>query len=367
AAIALASEGLPRARRPIVFGLVGAAAEAGAVLGPLYGGIIIELLGWRWIFWTNLPVVAVLLAVLVAVPESHGSRGKLDIAGGLLLAGGLSLVTVALAQKTLFAVDSPAPYGAAAAGVALLVTLIVVESKAAEPVFQRTLFLARSFAAAMSAQFLIGTALILALVTVPLMADTVLGQSPLEGGLRLMRFTGAIPVGAVLGGFAVRRLGVRPPIFVGLALGAGGLLLMGTWDATIADPEMSLHLVVGGLGFGLVIAPLVVSALDTATDDYRGTAAAWITVSRMLGMTLGLAALSAWGMDQFQGLTADLPFPLPTAGESNAAFSARVDAYEAGVTGASFEVFQAFFRAGAGLTLAAAVPAFFLPNRQTVH
>ncbi|MEE8519706.1 MAG: MFS transporter, partial [Dehalococcoidia bacterium] len=195
AAIALASEGLPRARRPIVFGLVGAAAEAGAVLGPLYGGIIIELLGWRWIFWTNLPVVAVLLAVLVAVPESHGSRGKLDIAGGLLLAGGLSLVTVALAQKTLFAVDSLAPYGAAAAGVALLVALIVVESKAAEPLFQRTLFLARSFAAAMSAQFLIGTALILALVTVPLMADTVLGQSPLEGGLRLMRFTGAIPVG----------------------------------------------------------------------------------------------------------------------------------------------------------------------------
>ena len=182
--------------------------------------------------------------------------------------------------------------------------------------------------------------------------------------LQLMRFTGAIPVGAVLGGFAVRWTGVRPPALIGLALGAVGLFLMGTWDQSISDPRMSLHLFVAGLGFGLVIAPLVVSAIDAASDDYRGTAAAWITVSRMLGMTLGLAALSAWGMDQFQVLTVDLAFPLPTAGESSAAFNARVDIYESGVISASFEVFQAFFRVGAGLTIAAMVPTFFLKYRR---
>ena len=113
-------------------------------------------------------MVALLLAVLISVPESHGSRGKLDFKGGLLLAGGLSLLTVALAQRSLFSVDSVLPYAVAAGGVLLLLMLVLVEARATEPLFNRTLFLARTFAAAMSAQFLIGAALILALVTVPI-------------------------------------------------------------------------------------------------------------------------------------------------------------------------------------------------------
>ena len=75
AAIALAGEGLPVARRPIVFGIIGAAAEAGGVMGPLYGGAIVEWLGWRWVFWTNLPVVAVLAVAFFAVPEAARARG----------------------------------------------------------------------------------------------------------------------------------------------------------------------------------------------------------------------------------------------------------------------------------------------------
>ena len=110
-----------------------------------------------------------------------------------------------------------------------------------------------------------------------------------------MRFTGAISVGAIVGGYAVRRFGSRPPAFAGLALAAVGFLLMATWNETIADPNLSLHLAIGGLGFGLVIAPLVVSAVDAAHEGYRATAAAWITAARMFGMTAGLAAMSAMG------------------------------------------------------------------------
>jgi len=367
AAIALAGERLPHARRAIVFGIVGAAAEAGAVLGPLYGGILIELLGWRSIFWTNLPVVAVLLAAMVAVPEIAGSRGKLDVAGGVLLALSLALVTGSLAQRSLFAIDAVLPFAIAAAGVAAIVSLAVVERRAAEPIVARALFVTRRFAGAMSAQVLVGAALIMALVTVPLMTDTVLGREPLEGGLRLMRFTGAIPLGALLGGYVVRWVGVRAPTVVGLLFGAVGFLLMSTWDATIADPQLSLHLAIGGFGFGLVIAPLVLSAVESASERYRGTAAAWVTVSRMLGMTLGLAALSAWGMGEFQLLTAGLEFPLPIAGEGAEAYQARIAAYEAGVANASFEVFRASFRVGAGLSVAAIVPALLIGHRQAVE
>ena len=362
-AIALASERLPAARRPIVFGIVGAAAEMGAVLGPLYGGTIIHLLGWRWIFWTNLPVVALLLVAVAAVPTVRAAGGRLDVRGGLLLAAGLALVTVAVAQRSLFDAGALLPYAVGGGGIAALALLLHVERRAVEPVLSGALFLSRRFAAAMSAQLLVGGALIMALVTVPLMTDTVLGEQPLEGGLRLMRFTGALPLGAVAGGYAARWLGPRLPTLLGLATGAAGLLLMSTWDVAIRDPQLSLHLVIGGFGFGLVIAPLVLSAVDVAEDAYRGTAAAWITVARMLGMTLGLAALSAWGMGHFQLLTADLAFPLPAAGEAALAFNARVAAYQEGVAGASFEVFTAFFRAGAALSVAAMVPALLLPGR----
>ena len=359
-AIALASERLPAARRAIVFGIVGAAAETGAVLGPLYGGAIIEWLGWRWIFWSNLPIVALLLLALVAVPEIKGSGGKLDLRGGLLLAAGLALVTGSLAQRSLFNLDSVVPFAVVVAGVASLVALVAVEARAAQPVVAKALFLTRRFAAAMSAQLLVGAALIMALVTVPLMTDTVLGEKPLEGGLRLMRFTGAIPFGALFGGYIIRWTGVRIPTVMGLLLSATGFGLMSTWDPTIAEPDLTFHLAIGGFGFGLVIAPLVLSAVESAGEHYRGTAAAWITVSRMLGMTLGLAALSAWGMSEFQLLTTSLEFPLPLAGETQAAFDARAAAYEAGVSNASFEVFTSFFRAGAALSLAAVVPALFI-------
>lgn len=365
-AIALAGERLPAARRAIVFGIVGAAAETGAVLGPLYGGVLIHLLGWRWIFWTNLPVMGVLLLATVAVPEIKGSGGRLDLKGGVLLAVGLALITASLAQRSLFGASSVVPFVVVGLGGAALGLLVIVESRAVEPIVTKTLFLTRRFAAAMTSQLLVGAALIMALVTVPLMANTVLGQDPLEGGLRLMRFTGAIPFGALLGGYAIRWTGVRIPTVVGLLLAATGFFLMSTWDESIADPMLSSHLVLGGFGFGVVIAPLVLSVVESASDDYRGTAAAWVTVSRMLGMTLGLAALSAWGMGEFHLLTSGLEFPLPFVGESNAAFHGRIDAYNSGVSAASLEVFTAFFRVGAGLALAAIVPALFIENRQPV-
>ena len=360
AAMALASEGVSPARRSVVFGVVGAAAEMGSVLGPLYGGVIIDLVGWRWIFWANLPLGALLLLGLLAVPETSRHRARLDVPGGLLLAAGLVLLTVALAQRSTFGLGSPLPYVLMGSGVTLLALLVVAERRASQPILSRVLFLSRPFTTAFSAQLLVGGALIMALVTVPLMTGTVLGESPLEGGLRLMRFTGAIPVGAVLGGYAARWLGLRLPTLAGLGLGALGFWWMSGWGLDIADPSLSMHLVTGGLGFGLVIAPLLTVAVNAGGESYRGTAVAFMTAARMLGMTLGLAALSAWGMGHFELLTAGLAFPLQEAGESMAAYQERLAAYEAGVADASIEVFTAFFRIGAALCAAAVVPVLWM-------
>ena len=364
AALALATEGVPIIRRSLVVGIVGAAAEMGSVLGPLYGGVIIDLVGWRWIFWANLPLSGLLMVGLLAVKEASSGfsngRARLDIAGGLLLAGGLAALTVALAQRSFFGGASALPYALAASGLTLLAFLVIVEGRAGHPLLNRALYLSRPFVAAFSSQLLVGGALIMALVTVPLMTDTVLGKSPLEGGLRLMRFTGAIPVGAVIGGYVSRWVGHRLPTLVGLGLGALGFLWMSGWGLDISEPALTLHLATGGLGFGLVIAPLLATAMNAGGEEYRGTAAAFITVARMLGMTLGLAALSAWGMGYFQVLTVELSFPLPVAGETAAAFAERITAYQQGVANASLSVFSAFFRVGAGLSVAAAIPALWM-------
>lgn len=364
AALALASARAPAARRSVVLGVVGAAAEAGSVLGPLYGGLIIDLAGWRWIFWANIPLGALLLAGLLAVKEAPLRRSRLDLRGGALATGGLALVTLALGQPSTFTFASPFSFGLLASGLTLLGLLVVAEGHVSQPLFHGTLFLSRPFLAAFTTQLLVGGALIMALVTVPLMTDTVLGHPPLEGGLRLMRFTGAIPVGAVLGGYASRWLGTRIPTILGLGLGALGFLWMSGWDLAIGEPALSLHLLTGGLGFGLVIAPILTVAVNAGGQEYRGTAAALITVARMLGMTLGLAALSAWGMGHFRALVAGLPLPLPAAGETAGLFQERLTSYQSTVTGSALAVYSAFFRTGAWLSLAAALPALLMYERR---
>jgi hypothetical protein len=372
AALAIGSTHSPWRHPAIVLGVIGAAAEAGAVLGPLYGGAIIHWWGWRWIFWSNLPVVALLLAATISMGERERlTKRTLDIPGGLLLAGALALVTVGLAQRGIYRAHDGGLAGALgwpaallAGGLALAVALVVVERRSSAPLLAPRLVLAPRFIAAWSTQLLVGGALIMALVTVPLMTDTVFGKSPLEGGLRLMRLTGAIPIGAVLGGISTRWVGTRTPTVGGLLLAALGLWLMSGWDAAIAEPALSIHLAIAGFGFGLVIAPLLAEAIGAGGDEDRGAAAAFITVSRMLGMTLGLAALSAWGMGYFQVLTAELAFPLPLPGEAAQVFEARQAAYAQAVGNASMSVLTAFFLTGAVLSLAAIVPALLMGHRQ---
>lgn len=360
AAITIACDRIPRHRWPVVFGVIGASAEAGAVLGPLYGGIITDWIGWRWIFWTNIPLVTVLASLAIVIPKSRRSQGRLDLLGGLLLATGLVLIVVGLGQRALFHFDSMMAIALVSAGVLVVLALVIVERRAEVPIVATALFRQKVFVAALSTQFLVGGALVLALVTIPLMANTILSLSPLEGGLRLMKMTGAIPIGVVLSGYLVRRVGVRIPTLIGLILALGALLLMSTWDTTTSDPYLSIHLAGAGLGFGLVIPPLIVSAIDVSSDSSWSTSAAWSTASRTFGMSIGLAVLTAWGMNYFQMLASGLTFPALMSLGSDATFEAQITTYELGIADASLRVFSWFFRIGALLVGLALIPAMYL-------
>ena len=197
------------------------------------------------------------------------------------------------------------------------------------------------------------------------MTDTILGGEPLDGGLRLLRLTVMIPIGAVLGGYLYQRFGYRPPALLGVALMALGFGLLGRWTLDIVEPWATLDLMAGGLGFGLVIAPVTVAVLDNTTDDQKATGSGLVTVMRMLGMIVGLSVLSSWGQNHFEHLVGTFDLPLRLAGESLEAFEARAAAYEDSVLAATLEWFQDVFFVALVVAAAAVVPALWLGRRRS--
>ena len=355
--LAIASTVLPERQRGMALGIIIGAAEAGSMLGPAYGGAIIKFLDWRWIFWLNIPQSAVLFLALIWLPNAPNRQGRVDYLGGALLAASLLLLSLALSQEGLFTLSSPTPFIIGAPALLLAGALVVVERRAWQPLLSSVLFRSRAFLTANLTQLLEGVALIIAMVTVPLMAATVMGKEPFTGAMWLLRMTAAIPVGAVLGGRLLMVLGVRPVAVMGLGLTALGLFLVSTWDLDVSEPWLTLHLVIAGLGFGLNNTPVMTLALSSAGETYRGTAASLVVVARMMGMTLGLAALAAWGVGHFQALTAGLELSLPQVGEAAEVVQSQAEEYSARLNEAGLSLFHNFFHIAAAVALVAVLPA----------
>jgi MFS family permease len=190
------------------------------------------------------------------------------------------------------------------------------------------------------------------MVTVPLMAAAVFGKSPLEGGLQLLRMTIAIGVGALIGGYVTQRFGSRIPAITGLLVTTLGFLLLSSWTMDIAEPMLTIHLAIAGLGLGLLISPIAETALWGVQGDQRGAASALLSVSRMVGMTVGLATMTALGTVQFHNLVAEVP-----------AFSTDPVVQQQIIDSASdaaVEVFTRLYTYAAVLSAVALVPAWLM-------
>ena len=193
--LAMAVAAVAPERRGIALGLVAASAEAGSVLGPLYGGGIISWLGWRWIFWLDIPQSFILIAIMAILPNRSNPEAKMDYSGALILAGALTVLTMGLSQRSIFSGESIVPYFMIAFGVFLVGILIVIERRTAQPLLASFLYSSRAFLSSNITQFLVGVALIIALVAVPVMAATVMEKGPWESALHLVRLTAAISGG----------------------------------------------------------------------------------------------------------------------------------------------------------------------------
>lgn len=374
--MALIADLAPPRSRPTALGFVGAAQELGAVIGPLFGAGVAALIGWRGIFWLNIPL-ALLAAVAVIrfVPPRSASAEKprIDVVGGLLLAITLGLGVVGLynpdPDRSVLPAWGPATLIAAAVGA---VCFVGWEAFARTKLLDPDGISMRPFLASLGASLCAGAALMVTLVDVELVAQTLLDRDSLDATLLLTRFLVALPIGAVLGGLLVRRFGERIPVLAGLVLAGMAYLLIAGWPADVPAaryglgplylPRLDTDLVLAGLGLGLIIAPLSSVVLRVVPAVQHGIASAALVVARMMGMLVGVAALSAWGLHRFQEFTADLPTPLPF-GVTEEQYKAQLAAYQLALDAALRAEYREIFLATAVICGVGALCALLLPRR----
>ena len=372
-AMAVAGDFYGAERRGLALGLIGMVTEAGGVLGPLYGSIIVQTWGWQAIFYLNLPIVAILLFFIWRlVPPSNRLQERIDLPGAILLGASLLCLSLGLSQEagqlnpTTTASSStpiqnnPWLLTAAIVLLAAFITLeVFTERRKQWPIIELSIFKRIPFTATALVSLLVGAALIIAMADIPIFIATVLGRPPLDSGLALLRLTAMIPVGALLGGWLCSRITCRLTAILGLIPTTIGFWLMHLWPLNVNWTEITVSTLIAGLGFGLVIAPIGTTAINAASQRQIGMASSVVTVLRMIGMILGLAALTSWGLGRFRALAAAFKPPAHVP-----AFSTAYNTLYANYLVASaHEVYTAIFLAAGILCLIAILPAIFLEGR----
>jgi MFS family permease len=395
-AMAIVSDFYGKERLALALGLIGAVTEAGGVMGPLYGALVVQHLGWTYIFYFNAPIVLALMAgAWFLIPKGKRLQEGIDWLGAILLGLMLTCLSLGLAQQGTelgpTAVNSASPQNNPVSlllALVFLLAFIVVEliprwrvphlslsrrfpflrlrlvQEKRWPVVDLSLFKRFPFSASSLVSLLVGAALIIAMADIPLFVDTVLSRHiseadiPLVSGLALLRLTAMIPVGALLGGWLASRISCRFTGVLGLLFVATGFYLMSRWPMNVDWTQITISTMTTGLGFGLVIAPISTTAIKAVRATQAGMGAAIITSLRMVGMMLGLAALTSWALAYFKHLASQFPSLPPTA--TTEQFAKWSQDYANHLIISAHSVYSAVFFVTMILSLIAIIPACFL-------
>jgi hypothetical protein len=357
--------------------LIGLAAAAFVVLEPsslvadvTWGQLFVPVVGsGRWM--TPLGLVAIVAGLLFMVrcwtarrPLADlrawsGAARRADLPGALFLAAALGGVILAFATADP-RVEVLAPQGwwyllAAAVASGVFAWHLRTDD---DPLVPRGALRRTPAWGSLLVSFFVGAALIAALIDIPIFArTTVYADSQLLAALVLVRFLVALPAGAVVGGYLSRTYSAGAVTATGMVLAALGFVLMSRWDLTsLHGWPATVPLVVGGFGFGLALAPVNAAALASTDPDVHGLTGAGVVVSRMMGMLVGVSALTTIGLRRYYAEAGDLPPPLQVCGGT----TTRCDAFDRLLQEAGIAQEQTVFLGAAVCALVAAVLAMVL-------
>lgn len=350
-----------RKTQALAIGVLVSAGEAGGVIGPLYGALVAEPVGWRGIFWINVPLgLAVIAVVHWLVPRWPRRKVYIDYRGAVLLAMFLTVITAGLSgQRTMGWYQFVIPM--LAAGAVLLAAFIWAERGQEHPTLRLGMFKNVTFTAANLANLLEGVAMITALVQVPMFAYTTKSATPIEGGLLVIRMTVMIPIGAIIGGLLVNRISHRWTAAAGFAMAALGLFLISRWPETVSGAVQTRDLMIAGFGFGLNSPALAAAVVGSISMTRLALGSAIHIVAKTTGMMVGLAALSGWGIYTFESSLNLEGLPLLQRQQSFAEQMARMrDVVEERSMDAILIVLNRFFLVAAIMCALAIIPSLMI-------
>jgi EmrB/QacA subfamily drug resistance transporter len=284
------------AERTKALGVWSAIAGGGGAVGLVLGGLLTETLSWRWVFFVNLPVgvVATLLA-LRYVPNSRAEErpATYDTAGAVTVTGGLLVLVYAIVKAQSYGWGSWQTIVGFLIALALLAAFVLVEQRSRSPLIRLGIFRMRSLTGANGAMLMVAAGLFAMFYFASLYQQEILGFGPLKAGFAFVPFTGGIILGAGLSQALIRRIGVRGVAYVGIVLGALGLLYFArlpTHGSYAAD--LLPTILVTSLGMGLTFVPCTLLATTNVAPSDAGLASGLLNTSQQVGGALGLAILS---------------------------------------------------------------------------
>ncbi|MFF9281375.1 MFS transporter [Streptomyces griseosporeus] len=278
-------------RRSVALGVWGAVSGAAAAVGPVLGGLLTDGPGWRWIFFVNLPVsVAAVALTLKVVPESRAERARrVDVAGTVTFAGFAGALTYAAVRAGSHGWTERGTLLSFGLALLALVCFVVVERRVADPLLDPRLFLRPAFAGVMVGAFAFNAAAFSVMAYTSIWLQTLLGMSPVRGGVVFLWLSLASFVVAAAGGRLLHGVPARLTVGGGLLLIAAGQFCTAVLDAGSTATTLVPGLVLVGVGTGLVSPGIAGAALAVVEPERAGMAGGAVNTFRQLGYALGIA------------------------------------------------------------------------------